>query len=136
MYWEPVGADQVRCRYHKVTFEKGVEQCEKCLVDPPPELAQDDSVAQPEPPPSGCMTSHGQEKWLTDNALEIEKSAKKLLKGKGRINYATAFKGFEVALKFLSKAQELTHTRERRVYVARLERAARALHRRRHGGTN
>jgi hypothetical protein len=135
VYWEPVGDDQIRCRYHKVTFEKGIESCPKCFVDPPPELDHADSVARPEPAPDGCFTSHEHEKRLTETALLIEQQSKKLMRGKGRINYATAFKGFEVALKYLNAAQAYTQTRERRTYVGRLERAARALQRRR-GGSN
>jgi len=137
--WEPLDGDRIRCARHDVIFRQGREICAKCKTDPGPELELELDV--PDAPPEGCLSSTELERRLTADAKDIETWARALVvledggKRKGRINYATAFKGYEVALKFYNAAQALNATRERRAYIARLERRQRALHRRR-GGHN
>jgi hypothetical protein len=133
-HWEPADGDRIRCTRHGETFGPR-EQCKGCGRDPGPEL---EDVDVQDAPPDGCRTSNDHERHLTETATLIEERAKKLLAGggKGRINYATAFKGFEIALKYLTAAQSYTQTRERRAYIARLERRQRALHLRRSARSN
>ena len=113
------------------------ERCPHCRVDPDPNVLENTELAAPYDAPAGCMTSVEIEAHLVATAKYIEGEAKKLTgKGKGRINLATAFKGFEASLKHWQLTLELVKTRERREYVGRLESINAARERRSRGASN
>lgn len=140
MNWEPTADGRVRCNRHpKVEpWEPGRHRCPECAADPGPVELDIDDLAAPTPAPEKCLSSSELEAQLVDTAKLINKTARSLIgKGKGRINYATAFQGFDIALKYWRATIDMCSTRERREYVARLERLQRARDRRRpHGGGN
>lgn len=112
-------------------------RCVACDADPGPLVVNaDDELAAAPAAPEGCLSSTEHERRLTELAKFVEDKARALCKGKGRINYATAFKGFELAIKAYNAASVYTQTRERRVHVAKLERRRRDMHRRSGGGAN
>jgi hypothetical protein len=132
--WEPAGLDRIRCTRHDVEFGKR-ETCSRCATDPPPPLTIEEPDVLPAAP-KDCRSSEQHEQRLTVLAEFVETKARGLCTGKGRINYATAAKLFEVALKAWRAAGEYAMTRERRARVNRLERKMRELARGRAGGRN
>jgi hypothetical protein len=141
VYWEPTEDGLVRCNRHPNAqpWSPGTEHsCEDCKTDPGNAELDVEDLAAPSQAPKGCLTSVQLEETLVENAKAIEKAARGLLKGKGkgRINYATAFVGMDTALKFWRAAIAMCGERERREYVARLERLQRSRNRKRRGGHN
>ena len=126
MTWEPAAGDRIRCTRHRSEFGPR-ETCAKCITDPGPILTE--APEEPAPaPPEGCLDADQHERRLTEAATLLEERAKTLLTGKGRINYATAAKMYEVALKFYNAAAAYSSARVRREHVKRLERRRRDLH--------
>lgn len=142
MNWEPTADGLTRCLRHPESKPWGARgHCAACVADPGPEIT--DLEEQLAIAPDGCLSSVAHEQKLTELAQLAEEMSTKLCNGiradgkKGRINYATAFKGLEIALKLYNAASAFTSTRERRDRVNRLERRQRALHARRgRGGHN
>lgn len=120
--------EKLRCPKHKTRFVPGLEQCPGCAADPITPQAED--LAPPCPPPDGCRNSDDHERWLTELADDCREQADKLCTGKGRINYATAAKLLECAIKAARAAAEFTRSRERREYVKTLRKEALRLRRR------
>lgn len=143
MNWEPTDGGLIRCTRHPKAepWTPGRGHCVGCATDPG-EVDEDlQDLDAPATAPDGCLTIVQLEAELTSHAKHIAEAAKELLAGtkgksKGRISYATAFKGYEASLKFFNSALQLCSTRERREYVARLEKLHRQRTRRRAGGTN
>lgn len=143
MTWELVAGDRKRCTVHDPKGEHLFgprESCADCKTSPALALIDHTDDAPPPAPPEGCLSAEQLEKRLTDMASFIEDKARALCKGgrgKKRIEYSTAFKGFELAIKAYSAAGEYTRTRERRANVRRMERAKRSMRALRHrGGSN
>jgi hypothetical protein len=143
VYWEPTADGLVRCIRHPTVepWPAGTEHsCSECKANPASVELDIEDLAKPDPAPKDCLTSTELEARIVDNAKAIEKAARGLLKGKGkgRINYATAFVGMDTALKYWRVAIGMAGERERREYVGRLERLQRSRDRgaRRHGGHN
>lgn len=97
----------------------------ECDGDPGPLVV--DEAPEPEAPPEGCLSANDHERVLTAMGRDAEAFARKLCTGKGRINYATAAKLFEVAIRAYRAAAEYTQTRERRNHVRWLEKRRRAI---------
>lgn len=125
MHWKPRG-DRLICERHdpdgKAPFER-TEVCGACLTDPGP-VPVAELEKPPPPPPKGCLSSEQHERGLTDLAKFAEDQARKLCKGKARINYSTAAKLFDVAIKATRAAAEFTSTRERREWIKQMHKAA------------
>lgn len=131
MTWIDAGNGKQKCTRHD---PKGAQlfgpkqRCLACDADPGPIVVGGDDLAAPPAAPAGCLTAVEHERKLTELAEFIEDKSRKLCTGKGRINYATAFKGFELAIKAYNAASLYTQTRERRAHVAKLERRRREMH--------
>lgn len=148
MTWELVDGDRKRCTEHDPKGEhlfgpRG--SCAQCGTSPAFAIV-DNSAAEdePKPAPEGCLSGEDHERKLVELAKFLEDSSKALLvdengkRKKGRINYSTAFKGLELAIKAYSAAGEYTRRREQKQNVRRLERLKRATLGRRNnrGGSN
>lgn len=154
MSWEPIGDGLIRCSRHHETKPWGPREpaCEKCKTDPGPELEQE-SLDEAIEAPDGCLTLEEHEAKMIKLGDKIAERASELFnqgaptrrrrratagndegRAFGRISFATAFKGYEVARRYYQNAIDLASIRERRTYVARLEAIDRALNRRHKGG--
>lgn len=114
------------CERHGETFGR-LEQCAACKTDPvaPPETEA--KIPIPEAP-EGCRTSVQHEVWLTALAEYSLEQAKKLCTGKGRVNYSTAAKLIECAIKSMRAAAiDFALPRERRAYLKELRKDVREL---------
>lgn len=124
MNWERRG-DSQHCKRHSLTFGlTGV--CLLCVNDPGALPTSDIETPLPAPP-EGCHTSVEHEQWFTELAKSIASTAQGLAKGRARINYSTAAKLYDVAIKSMRTAVDLTTTRERREWVKHMAREARKL---------
>ncbi len=75
--------------------------------------------------PQGCRSTSDHERRLVELGDYLEARAKELCVDKGRINYATAARLFEVAIKAWREANQQAFVRERRAYVKQREKRLR-----------
>jgi hypothetical protein len=117
--WRREG-DKLICQHG--TYELPLT-CPTCTQDPG-ELP--DEVDEPLPsPPDGCLDTVAHERKLVALADYLEEKGKELCVDKGRINYATAARLFEVAIKARREASQQASVRERRAYVKAREKRIR-----------
>lgn len=135
MSWVLVG-DRQRCEVHDPNgerlFAKG-QQCAECVRARTvfiPTVEVEDTTTQAAP--EGCLPSTEREKTLTAIALYAEEVGRELAGPGEKRHIPHAVKMLELAIKAHRAAGELTRVRERRGYVAHLERQVKKLR----GGRN
>lgn len=134
MSWVLVG-DRQQCSVHDPNgerlFAKG-QQCPGCVRARASFIPTVDLDDQPAAAPEGCLESTQRERQLTELALYAENIGREL-SGPGNARHIPhAVKMLELAIRAYRSAGELAQVRERRDYVARLERQVKKLR----GGRN
>ncbi len=132
MAWVTVG-NRKQCTIHDelgARLFSSTEQCPDCVRTPTKrrEALLDEP---PEPTPADCLAAVEHERRLTAIAILATDTAKDLCTGEDR-NIPEAAKMFDVAIKAHRAAGDYTISRERKNYVARLERTVQRLR----GGRN
>src|SRR5262245_12521786 len=133
--WTQADDELYRClRHPKEEPFPPWQPCPACTTDPAPEDDGGEVYEPGEPiaPPEGCTTSAQHERWFVELATHADEQARSLCRGKGRINYATAAKLFDVAIRARRAASDLCRWREDNETVDRRERRFRADARKRH----
>lgn len=132
MAWVPDASDsnKQRCTVHDHAFGR-LDQCVECLRAPR-RRAEHETDEPPEPTPADCLAAIEHEKRLTAIAAYADGVARELCGPGDDRNIPAAAKMFDVAIKAHRAAGEYTISRERKNYVARLERTVARLR----GGRN
>jgi hypothetical protein len=133
--WLPVG-EKLRCDIHDrdgIRLFGKLEQCHQCMVRTPPPATRIEAQTDEEaaPAPDGCISAVERERTLTQLAIYVEQKARDILDGADAC-IPDAVKLLVACVSMHRAAGEYTVVRERRNYVARLERTVARLR----GGRN